>query len=70
MIDYLYKGKPVVALRAEIEGVKCVGDIIIHIQPLKPCGCMYGVKERPEGFEKYKKVKFSELTEVDHAKMD
>lgn len=38
-----------------------------HIQQTKPCGAIYGVKERPKGFKQYELVKFSELTEVDHA---
>ncbi len=63
MIDYLHNGKPVMIMMERIDHKH---GKYAHIQQTKPCGGMYGIRERPEGFKQYELVKFSELTEVDH----
>ena len=67
MIDYLHKGRPVEIMA---ERFHYMYGYYAQIQQTKPCGCMYRIKERPIGFKQYELVKFSELTEVDHAVLD
>lgn len=64
-MDYAMHGESLVMVMRE--RICPIHGKYAHIQQTKPCGGVYGVKERPEGFIQYELVKFSELTEVDHA---
>jgi len=63
MIDYLHNGKPVEIMA---ERFHYMYGYYAQVQQTKPCGGMYGVKERPEGFKQYELVKFSELVEAEN----
>ena len=62
--DYLHNGRPVMITMVRIDPVH---GKYAHIQQTKPCGGVYGVRERPKGFRQHELVEFSELTEVENA---
>lgn len=45
-----------------IERIDPIHGKYAHVQKVKPCGGLYGVRERPKKFNQYELVKFSELT--------
>ncbi len=59
-MDYAMHGNSLVMVM--LERICPIHGKYAHVQKVKPCGGLYGVRERKANFQQYELVKFSELT--------